>query len=225
VLDLSGTTRQMKLIHLSELVHGMGIDIKEVDEDGEEIICDVCGVVMSQCLCEPEEKELTIKTKREGPVDMVTIDLLNEDDTLWLETPAGVPFISLAEGWMVFVWPKDSNRESGDWAVGSINTRDKRGGWVDTTLGGQENYYPLGTALHKAQEWVIDSGYQLPSKFAAWRRKNQAPSDLQVGLARRLNIPAFENMTKGRLSDEISIAFASKVLDAAMGDDPEAVVE
>ena len=225
VLDLSGTTRQMKLIHLSELVHGMGIDIKEVDENGEEIVCDVCGVVMSLCLCEPEEKELTIKVKREGPVDMVTIDLLNEDDTLWLETPAGVPFISLSEGWMVFVWPRESNRESGEWAVGSINTRDKRGGWVDTAIGGEENYYPLGTALHKAQEWVIDSGFQLPSKFAAWRRKNQAPSDLQAGLARRLNIPAFENMTKGRLSDEISIAFASKVLDAAMGPDDLAVAE
>jgi superfamily II DNA or RNA helicase len=220
VLDLSGSTRQMKLIHLSELVHGMGIETKEVDESGEEIVCGDCGNNMAACTCEPEEpEELRIKVRREGPVDMVTIDLLDEDDTLWLETPAGVPFISLSDGWLVFVWPRDADRTAGEWAVGSINTRTKKGGWTDMDLEGNETYYPLATALRKAQEWVVDSGFQLPSKFASWRKRNQAPSDPQTMLARRLNIPAYEGMTKARLSDEISIAFAARVLDPAMTDD------
>ena len=221
VLDLSGTTRQMKLIHLSELVHGMGLDIKDVDEDGEEIVCVECGLNLGMCICEKEAPN--VKVKREGPVDMVTIDLLDDDDTLWLETPGGIPFISLSEGWLVFVWPRDTDREAGEWAVGSTNTRDGRGGWVDTDISGNELYYPLATAIRKAQEWVIDSGFQLPSKFASWRRKSQAPSDLQMGLARRLNIVGYDGMTKGRLSDEISIAFASQRLDKYLtADDQEA---
>jgi len=146
----------------------------------------------------------------------MTIDLLSDDDTLWLETLVGVPFVSLSDGWIVFVWRRDAKRDSGECAAGSINTRTKKGGWVETGLDGQEVYYPMATALRKAQEWVIDSGFQLPSKYASWRQRNQAPSGLQVGLARRLNIVGAETFTKGRLSDEISIAFASKVLNHAM---------
>ena len=222
VLDLSGSVRQMKLIHLSELVNGLGIDTRDVDEDGEEVICPDCGENLGACTCEPEEPaERRVSVKREGPVDMVTVDLLHDDDTLWLETPAGVPFVSLSDGWLVFVWPKGSDRESGEWAVGNINTRKKGGGWMETGVSGDELYYPLATALRKAQEWVLDSGFQLPSKFASWRTRNQAPSELQSGLARRLHIPAYEGMTKGRLSDEISIAFAAAVLDPAMGSTTE----
>jgi hypothetical protein len=220
VLDLSGTTRRMKLIHLSELVHGVGIDTKEVDENGEEVYCEDCLMLASMCICEPEEP--TIRIKRAGPVDMVTIDLLDGDDTLWLETPAGVPFISLSDGWMVFVWPRGEDRKNGEWAVGSISTRNRNpdgtpvGGWVDTDLKGDPNYHPMATAITKAQEWVIDSGFTLPTKYATWRTKSQAPSDLQMKLASRLHITNAEAMTKGRLSDEISIAFAASVLDAGL---------
>ena len=220
VLDLSGTTRKMKLIHLSELVHGLGIDTTEVDENGEEAYCEDCMMLASMCICAPEEP--TIRIKRAGPVDMVTIDLLDGDDTLWLETPAGVPFISLADGWMVFLWPKDENRESGEWTVGSISTRQRNpdgtpvGGWVDTDLKGDPVHHPMATAITRAQEWVIDSGFTLPTKYATWRTKSQAPSDLQMKLASRLHIDNAEAMTKGRLSDEISIAFAASVLDAGM---------
>ena len=222
VLDLSGTTRQMKLIHLSELVHGMGIETKEVDEDGEEILCDECGLNLGACLCEPEEPEVRIRLTRQGVVDMVTIDLLDDDDTLWLETPAGVPFISLSDGWVVFAWPRDGQRDSGEWAVGYINTRSpSKHGWQETDVTGEPVYWPMATAVRKAQDWAVDSGFPLPSKYAAWRTKNQAPSEKQIQIARRMEIPAYEGMTKGRCSDEISIAFAAKVLDHAMttGDD------
>jgi superfamily II DNA or RNA helicase len=55
VLDLSGSVRQMKLIHLSELVHGIGIETKEVDEDGEEIeipACPITGEPVNTCMCD-----------------------------------------------------------------------------------------------------------------------------------------------------------------------------
>lgn len=220
VLDLSGSTRKMKLIHLSELVHGMGIETTEVDENGEVITtCPDCLMDLDACICEKETGEARVKEVRQGVVDMVTIDLLDDDDTLWLETPAGVPFVSLSDGWLVFAWPRDGDRESGEWAVGNMNTRTKKGGFAETDIEGNEVYYPLATALKRARNWVIDSQMVLPSKFARWRTTNQAPSDAQKGLARRLNIPQFESMTKGRLSDEISIEFAARVLDHAMGAD------
>lgn len=224
ILDLSGSTRQMRLIHLSELVHGLGIETTEVDEDGNELdltLCPntgekigVCGC--PDCVAEREPGEARIRVQREGPVDMVTVDLLGDDDTLWLETPGRVQFISLSDGWCAFVMPRDGNHETGEYAVGSINTRSKKGGWTHADIKGDPVYFPLATALRKAQEWVVDSNMTLPSKFASWRTRNAAPSEMQAGLAKRLDIPAFENMTKGRLSDEISIAFAARVLDQAM---------
>lgn len=216
VLDLAGSTRQMKLVHLSELVRGMGISEKEVDEDGEEIVCPECDNPIRQCVCEPDEPVINVKVVRQGPVDMTPIDLLAEGDSdvLWLETPAGVPFIPLSAGWNVFVWPMDDERS--EWAVGSINTKSRKGSWADTDLDGEPNRYPMATALRKAQEWALDSGQQLPTKTASWRRGNKAPSELQVGLARRLDIVGAETFTKGRLSDEISIAFMARLLDQNM---------
>lgn len=218
VLDLSGTTRQMRLIHLSELVHGMGLDITEVDEDGEELLCDKCGMNLGVCLCEPEVVERNVSIKRQGPVDMVTIDLIDGSDTLWLETPAGVPFICLSEGMNVFVWP-DDQRET--WAVGSISTRTGRGAFAEVDLNGEAVFYPLATALRKAEEWVIENGHTLPSKFASWRTKSQAPTDRQSNYARSLHIVGAETFTRGRLADEISIALMSRTVDHNVTTDTE----
>lgn len=221
VLDLSGSVREMKLIHLSELVHGIGIEVSEVDEDGEIIepeLCAMTGENVLTCMCpdciEFRTPEKRIRNTRQGVVDMVTIDLLDGNDTLWLETPARVMFIPIDDksdpGWIVFLWP---NEDMSGWAVGTKNTRSGKGGWID---GDEPVYYPMATAIKEAEGWVLrQKGKTLPSKFASWRRRNQAPSELQAGLARRLGIPEFEGMTKGRLSDEISIALAAEVLDEA----------
>lgn len=214
VLDLAGSTRRMKLVHLSELVYGMGIESTSVDEAGEPIECPECGRNIEQCTCEPEDTGggATIRVRRQGPVDMVSINLLENDDTLWLQTPAGVPFISLERGPAVFLWP---NEDRTLWTVGQINTRTGRGGWIDGDEGAQQ-YRPQEDAVRAAQQWCRNEGHDLPSKYATWRTRSQAPSELQMKLARKLHIPAYEGMTKGRLSDEISIAFVANLLDAAM---------
>lgn len=227
VLDLSGTTRQMKLIHLAELVHGMGLEIEEVDESGEPITVPVCpntGEPTNSCLCPSCVEERTpvgrVRVKREGVVDMVIIDLLAEEgsDTLWLETPGGIPFISLddreRQGWVVALWPRDGELTSAEWTVGSLNTRHpKAGGYCETDVHGEPVYWSKATAAKVAEKWITDQRFTLPRKSAPGRLRNQAPSDLQLNLARRLGIPSYEGMTKGRLSDEISIAFAAARLD------------
>lgn len=215
VLDLAGSARGMKLVNLTQLIPG--VDAKEVTDDGD--IIDLIEVI-------PEDIGAGDITKivRQGPVDMVTIDLLANDDTLWLETPKGVPFINLMEnGEVVFVWPKDGIRpgregapESTTWAIGQINTRTGNGGWV--TGSGRyiseagPDYVDLPEALEGAEVWIVESDQHLPSRNASWRR-NQPVSDKQAQLARTLKIVGYADMTKARLSDEISIRFAAKALD------------
>lgn len=226
VLDLSGTARQMRLIHLAELVHGMGLDITEVDESGETIAVPVCpttGEPVNSCLCEACVEERApvgrVRVTRQGVVDMEIIDLLadEESDTLWLETPKKIPFLGLddrqRQGWVVFLWPKDGDPTSSQWTVGNLNTRKpSAGGWAETDVHGEPVYWTKATAAKVAEKWVVNERFSLPRKTAS-RKRNVAPSDLQLNLARRLAIPAYQGMTKARLSDEISIAFAAARLD------------
>ena len=205
VLDLSGSTRTMRLVNLTDLDHGA--PTREVTRDGEDIVYD-----------EDEDEaplpdQRPVRLVRQGPVELVTIDLLGSgSDTLWLETPAGVPFISLRGGELVFLWPQGGNRESQMWAVGHINTRTGKGGWTT----GEETYTELEQAVEAAEAWIVNSDeHTLPYRAASWRRP-QAPSEAQMHTARRLGIPAYDQMTKARLSDEISVVFASRVLDPAM---------
>lgn len=202
VLDLAGSTRSMRLVSLTELLPGA--PVREVNEVGEIIAPD-----------DVDDEPTTSRTRirRQGPVDMVSIDLLGGDntDSLWLETPAGVPFISLRDGEVVFLWPEGGKRGATAWSVGNINTRTKAGGWTDV-----EHYVPLDRAVAQAEAWIINmSIYELPSRGASWRR-NQAPSDAQLRVARGLHIVGADQMTKAALSDAISIKYASRVLDPAM---------
>lgn len=217
VLDLAGSSRNMRLVRLTQLLEGA--DVTDVDRDGTEI----------EYEDEPEDVGAgpidSDVIKRMGPVDMVTIDLLANDDTLWLETPAGVPFISLRDYDIVFLWPEDGRRPQGDeklkWAVGQINTRrPKIGGWVNETgrypsPTGEPVYVDLPDAIENAEVWIVETDQWLPARSSAWRR-DQPPSEAQMRLGRKLKIVGYADMTKARLSDEISIAYASRVVDGAM---------
>lgn len=200
VLDLAGSTRSMRLVSLTELLPGA--PVREVSETGELLMPDEV---------DDEPTSPRTRIRRQGPVDMVTIDLLGGTDSLWLETPAGVPFISLRDGDVVFMWPEGGKRGATAWAVGHINTRTGKGGWTDI-----ERYIPLERAIAQAEAWIVNvSTHDLPSRGASWRR-SQAPSEAQLRVARGLKIVGADQMTKAALSDEISVKYASRVLDPAM---------
>lgn len=217
VLDLAGSARNMKLVRLTELLDG--VEQLDVDRDGD-VIEDVYEDIGA-----PEQE---VKMTRVGPVDMVTIDLLANDDTLWLETPAGVPFMSLmgdaqSNNNIVFLWPQDGRRPAADeklkWAVGQINTRrPKVGGWVSGSGHNavtEPDYVDLPDAILAAETWVVTTEQAVAARTQSWRA-NQAPSEKQLRLAKGLGINGYADMTKARLSDEISITFASRVVDDAM---------
>lgn len=210
VLDLSGTTRQMRLINLTDLAPGA--EVREVDTDGEEFaICAVCDLYMHECICGVEDEggggEAPEKLVRMGPVQLVDIDLLANSDSLWLETAGGIPFVSGSGNLAVFLWPEGARRDAQRWCVGVVNTRTKAADMVT-------EYVDVVDAADAAEAWIYDNPdvFTFASKSASWRR-NQPPSDKQLKLAKSMGIPSYEDMTKARLSDEISCKFVGRALD------------
>jgi len=206
VLDLTGSARNMRLTSLPQILPG--VPTRVVGGDGSDIL---------EPVTTEEEREVLrpIRERRRGPVEMVSIDIISgrTREVLWLETPRGIPFISLTDGWIVFLWPQNGVKHGATaWAVGNINTRTREGGW----MGKEERYLRLDHAIEYAERSIPQAGFVLPRRGAHWHSSNQEPSVEQKRLARSLGIVEYEDMTKGRLSDEISIVFAARVLDAAV---------
>lgn len=220
VLDLAGSTRAMKLVSLTAL--DTGAETREVDEFGDDIVLEELDDLLPG-----DGGDEGMKVVRQGPVDMVSIDLLANSDLVWMETVGGVPFLPLMEdNQVVFVWPEDGvmppqgQADTVRWAIGQMGIRSRRGGWV--TASGRypihtddPDYTDLATALENAEVWIVESDQQLPERKASWRR-NQPPSAAQLKFAKGLGIVLAEDMTKARLSDEISIRLTSKVLDRGL---------
>lgn len=209
VLDLSGTTRTMKLVSLTDL-HLKDLDLIEVDERGDEI----------QPEPEPEPEPTALKPpkkiQRDGVVDMTPVDLFSYSHVLWLRTPAGVNFLPLPEQFIAFIWPYDGDPDASEYAAGWLSTRSGLGEFVDLDDDGKPIYRPMAAAIAKAMKWAEDAGHSLPVRKAGWRSGNRPPSEAQLRLAAGLGIPHANRMSRGRLSDEISIVFASRWLDRRM---------
>jgi len=202
VLDLVGTSRVLKLVTLASL--DSGAPVRKVDTDGADLPAD-----------EDEEDPLEIagitakpKNRRLGPIDTIGIDLLGPDETgiLWMGTEKGVPFLSPPESnQVVFLWEVGPDQ----YRVGHMATKGGTdNGWVD------DRVYPLAIAKDVAEDFVTDSGWMFPLRAASWRR-SQPPSEAQLRFARSLGILDAEQMTRARLSDEITITLVSRRLDAA----------
>lgn len=204
VLDLVGTSRVLKLVTLTNL--DAGTHSRKVDTEGNDLPPEDDEDWGEDSLAGITDKP---KNRRLGPIDTIGIDLLGPDETgiLWLGTVKGVPFVAPQEAdWIVFLW----ETTAGHYRVGTMSKAgEKGGGWLD---GGKE--MPLEIAKDVAEDYVIDSGYAFPLRTASWR-KYQPASEAQLRFARNLGIIGAENMTKARLSDEITIALVSRRLDGS----------
>lgn len=198
VVDLVGTSRVLKLVTVANL--DAGVVPKIVDPEGEE-------------LPPEDEDEVPLiapspRQRRLGPIDTIGIDLLGPDETniLWLATVKGVPFVQPADSdFAWFLWEE----EDGLYRVGQMPIKSREGGgWRS------EGQLPLSLAVAFAEDDILAQGYGMPSRSASWR-KYQPASAAQLRYARGLGIIGAEDMTKARLSDEISIALVSRRLDDA----------
>lgn len=199
VVDLVGTARVLKLVTISNL--DAGVVPKVVDPDGNELPPEDEDEVSADALLPG------VRQRRLGPIDTIGIDLLGPDETniLWLATIKGVPFVCPAEsGFAWFLW----ETEPGLYRVGQMPIKGREGG------GWRKGALPLSLAIAFAEEDILAQGYGMPSRSASWR-KYQPASTAQLRFARSLGIINPEDMTKARLSDEISIALVSRRLDDA----------
>ena len=223
VLDLAGSARSMKLVNLTQL--DTGADVKEVDEEGNEL--DPYVEEPEELDGDPEMSGAVESMVREGPVDLEVIDLLAGSDVVWLHTHKGVPFISLMEsGETVFLWP-EGNRVVHPasevlWAVGQVNTRKGMRSVRSVSGSGRfevavPDFVRIDLALEAAEVWITESDQQLPAKKASWRR-NPKPSEKQIDYARTLKIVGADNMDRAQLSDAISSTLVSRTLDRLLED-------
>lgn len=202
ILDLSGSSRVLSLVTLSDL--DCGSKSKKVELDGTEIPPE-----------DDEEIELPAgpppRVKRMGAVDLVTIDLLASDSTHvnWLQTTTGYPFIqSPGSGYFVFLWPDGNDL----WKIGVMVDEPSKliyamdNGWED-----DGKAWPLDVAVGIAEDVVIRHGDPMPLRAAAWR-KTSKPSDGQVRYAGHLGIANADQYTKAALSDLMSVAIVSRWL-------------
>jgi superfamily II DNA or RNA helicase len=205
VLDLVGSSRVLKLVTLSNL--DAGTTSRTVDDEGHEIVTE------DDPLSEADlGLEKAMRQRRLGPIETIGIDLLGPDQTpvLWLATRKGIPF-AVSGSRMVFLWEVGYDEHGPLYKVGDMTIKGaKEGGWLD-----DGRAWPLQVAREIAEDQFYEWGTPPPQHNARWRMQSDRPSEAQIRFARNLRVTDPENMTKGRLSDEISIALASARLDGS----------
>ncbi len=132
------------------------------------------------------------------------VDMFAASKTAWLRTEKGVLFISCGET-TVFLWPAAGS--SGLWDVCTVRKGEK---WERSPYTGLD----LGSAMAWGEAVADDYQQFSTSRSARWRKS--VPSDAQKGIGDRFGID-HSSMSKGELSDAISVKIASWTFDEHAG--------
>lgn len=191
VIDLTGAARGHSLCVLTDLV--TDAPSPTVTPEGE--------LIEDEDEPEPEKPA---RAERLGPIALEELDLLTagREPAHWLKTRGGVWFFEAA-GTIVFLWPEGDGVK-----IGHMTAKgDKSGGYLAGGIAG-----PVNAAMDAAEQLCVSElRIQPPAADAPWRN-TRAPSEAQIKMAQLYGIANAENMTRARLSDEISIALVTKRL-------------
>jgi superfamily II DNA or RNA helicase len=207
ILDVVGASRRQRLVSLIDLSPSAEVDTSELDV----LPCEDCG--LAPCECPAEEsggRDMTGgRPKLLGPATYEDHDFFATSSLNWLFTHGGIRFLPCGDR-MALLWPEGELYQAGHCTVrGYDNGRYVgRDGHADP-----EGPLPLNQARQRAEEWAMAVDPSVASRGSSWRVRGGMPSEKQVGYAAGLGIVGAETMSKTRLSDEISIALASRVLD------------
>ena len=192
VLDLAGSARDMSLVTLPNLHDEAAY--KRVSPTSDE----------DPGQDEPVEKQERVQ--RTGVVDMENIDLLGNSPANWLSTGKGVRFLDCRNRFVFLLppqpdtWPADQLRVC---VVGKPGKDQSVNGALPDT------FTDLAGAMERAESVA---GADLPDRAASWRSRSK-PSDAQINYARQLGVTFPDKKTRARLSDDISIASATRRID------------
>jgi superfamily II DNA or RNA helicase len=189
VLDVVGVASRVELATLTDL------SLTKVDEVKE-------GETLGQA-ADREERERAgaVRIGKVGEVKGEFVDLFHTSRSVWLKTNGGIWFIPTREE-LFFLWPTGVNQVS----VGSIPNNGGK-----ATLLQQDINIEYGMAWAEQEAAEIDSS--IASKSASWRQASRTPSEAQLSLANMLKIDVSDNPNRGELSNRISIAKASRIMD------------
>jgi superfamily II DNA or RNA helicase len=218
VLDVVGTSRFQKLVTLVDLHESAEYDTEELDA----LPCAECGGALRgqhltedapyQCACpaEPLERDPDGgRVRLIGPAKYEDLDFFAESELNWLFTRGGTRFLPAGDR-MVVLWPEEDGEL---YTAGHCTMRGVENG----RFVGRDGHWdpmgplPLNEARKRAEELALAVDPTVASRNASWRKRGGAPSPMQVQFALGLGIADPATMNKARLSDEISIALASRV--------------
>lgn len=193
ILDVVGVTGRHRLASVVDLV---GADRVEKLPDG-------LAEYDELDLLEQAEKAAEARWAQEpgtdGPLVAEVVDLFGSRRQAWLRTPKGVWFLSTGDN-IVFLTP---GAEVGSYHVARCPSRGAGGEFLQHDV-------DLDMAMSWGEQYAAADAAVLTRKGAGWRK--QPPSQGQITVAERLGLPT--DMTRGELSDALSIAMASQRLDA-----------
>lgn len=202
VLDVVGVGGKHRLASLVDLAgadraEGVPDDLLKYEDDEE-------GLLLGED--EPGDGPGWARDQHgaDGPLVSEEFDLFGESHTMWLRTARGVWFVDADED-LVFLAP---GGEPGRYNVGVAPKKRAGGRWAHEGL---ELSYAMSWGEQLARASVgLKWGTH---KTARWR--TGTPSVAQQGRAARLGVLVTPDMSKGALSDALSVAEASSRLDAA----------
>lgn len=191
LLDFVRATDDLKLRNAVDL--GATVD-REIDGELQQILEEELEP------SEPIERVRTIRQRKSS----YEVELFAGTSVQWLMGPSGIPFVPLGSSGMCFIveglkgWYVAEC--SGEW----MSSGRPVGKFIYEELPSQED------ALELASEYAEEHGQYVAQRGAAWRAG--APSDKQLSFAQTLRIDGADTMSRGMLSDEISVRRASAVL-------------
>lgn len=212
ILDVVGASRRQKLVTLIDLHETAEYSTEELDA----LPCDECG--LAPCECPSEDEGLGRdpdggRVRLLGPATYSDLgDLFATSEVNWLFTRGGVRFLPVGDR-LVMLWPDESDEL---YVVGHCTVR----GYDAGRYVGRDGHWdpagplPLHEARKRAEEWALAVDPSLSRRRAGWRRRGGPPSQAQLAMARRCGVHEPARLDKAQLSDAISVALASGVLDA-----------
>ena len=209
ILDVVGISRRQKLMTLIDLHPTTEVDTSALDM----LPCEDCDAVPCECQSTEAGERPDTRIQLIGPAAYEEIDMFATSELNWLFTKGGIRFLACGDR-MTLLWPDED--ETGLYRAGHCTVR----GYDQGRYVGRDGQWdptgplPLDEARRRAEEWALAVEPSIASRSSGWRRRGGSPSEAQVGFAAGLGIQGVETMNKARLSDEISIVLASRVIDA-----------
>lgn len=179
------------------------------DQDGTGL--DGCGCdARPDCECrgggaEREGKEVSAETFRNlTPVEILGSEL-KKSSYAWLVTTAGVRFLPVGSDRFLFLMPESAGSDR--FFVGSVQGSGTGAVFTRVDTGAVS----ASDARQAAEDVASGSEFTYNVKRASWRYTPASEGQLQV--LRRLRVEIPENPKKGWVSDAITVAKASRVID------------